>query len=187
MIFEALSCIIDEINQHFRNKLKISEEKVILSGIVNQDGSIAVQGENKLLATLINIENDTIGRSNGESNTPRMLANVSSGININLYILFSAYFTGSNYPESLKFLSFIIAFFQNKSVFDRSNTPNMDNGIEKLIFKMENVGIERLNNLWATLGAKYMPSVMYKMRMLTFDDSIIREYRPVISGMSYNH
>lgn len=187
MIFEALTCIIDDINEHFRNKLKINEDKIILSGIVNQDGSLAVQGENKLLVTLVNVENDTSGASSGNNPSSKAIANISSGININLHILFSAYFTSNNYPESLRFLSFIIAYFQNKNVFTRSNTPKMDNRIEKLIFKLENLEIERQNNVWTMLGAKYIPSVMYKMRMLTFDDSIVREYRPAISNMSYNH
>jgi hypothetical protein len=40
-----------------------------------------------------------------------------------------------------------------------------------------------MNNVWAALGAKYMPSVIYKMRMLTIDGSIIREFRPEISGI----
>ncbi|HEX5555511.1 MAG TPA: DUF4255 domain-containing protein [Chitinophagaceae bacterium] len=187
MIFEALSCVTEQINEHFRNRLKISEEKVVLSGIVNQDGSLAVQGENKLLVTLVNIENDTTARNNKGGNGSGTPANVSSGVNINLYVLFSAYFGSNNYPESLRFLSFIIAYFQNKSVFNRSNTPKMDSRIEKLIFKMENMGIERLNNVWTTLGAKYMPSVLYKMKMLTFDDSIVKEFRPAVTGMSYDH
>ena len=46
---------------------------------------------------------------------------------------------------------------------------------------MVNMSTEKLNNLWATLGAKYIPSVLYKLRMLTFDSSDLREYRPGIS------
>lgn len=187
MIFEALTSMIDDINEHFRNKLKINEDKIILSGIVNQDGSLAVQGENKLLVTLVSVENDTTGAGNGNNLSSKAMANISSGININLHILFSAYFTSNNYPESLRFLSFIIAYFQGKNVFTRSNTPKMDNRIEKLIFKLENLGIERQNNVWTMLGAKYIPSVMYQVRMLTFDDSIVREYRPAISNISNNH
>ena len=56
MIYEALSCLTDEINEYFRNKLRINEDKAVLSGIVNQDGTIAIQGENKIVITLVNIE-----------------------------------------------------------------------------------------------------------------------------------
>ena len=55
MIYEALSCLVDEINEHFRIRLKVSEDKVSLSAIVNQDGTIAIQGENKVFITTVYI------------------------------------------------------------------------------------------------------------------------------------
>jgi len=63
------------------------------------------------------------------------------------------------------------------------NTPRLDPGVEKLTFEMESLSSEKLNNVWSTLGAKYMPSVVYKIRMLTFDSSVIREYRPAVAGV----
>lgn len=183
MIYEALLCLTEDVNEYFRSKLKINEDKLMLSGIVNQDGTVASQGENKILLTLLNVEKETIGKSNATREGAKTTPNTSPGMNINLYIIFSAYFGGANYGESLRFLSFIIGYLQIKSVFTRSNTPKMDERIGKLIFEMENLSIEKLNNVWATLGAKYMPSVMYKVRMLTFDDAVIREFRPPISGI----
>ena len=184
MIYDALLCITEEINEYFSAKLKINEDKVLLSGIINQDGSIAASGENKILLTLINIERENIGKSNAVREGVKSGVHAPPAMNINLYVLFSAYFGGSNYPEALRFLSFIISYLQNKNVFTKSNTPKMGDNIEKLIFEMENLSTERLNNVWATLGAKYMPSVYYKVRMLVFDDSVIREFRPVISGIA---
>jgi hypothetical protein len=183
MIYEALSCMTDEINEYFRNKLRISEEKIVLSGIVNQDGTIAIQGENKIIATLINLEKETAG-NNGTGRGASIFSGSAPPVNINLYVLFSAYFSPNNYPESLRFLSFIIAYFQHKSVFNRSNTPGMDPKIEKLIFEIVDMNQDALSNMWSALGAKYMPSVTYKIRMLTFDESVIREFRPAISGVS---
>ena len=104
-------------------------------------------------------------------------------LNINLYVLFSAYFSAGNYSEALRFLSFVMGYLQQKNVFNRSNTLQMDSHIVKLVFEMENLSTERMNNLWASLGAKYMPSVLYKMRMLTIDGSIVREYRPLVKGV----
>lgn len=182
MIYEALSCLVDEINDYFRSRLKINEEKIVLSGLVNQDGTIAIQGENKIVVTLVNIEKET-----SKTISQKSLGSFSSSsppLNVNVYILFSAYFSGNNYPEALRFLSFIIAYFQNKGVFNKSNTPALDNRIDKLIFDMEDLNPDTLSNMWSTLGAKYMPSVLYKMRMLTFDESVIREFRPAISKVS---
>lgn len=176
MIQEALSCLVDEINGYFRSRLKINEDKVVLSGIMNADGTSAIRGENKVLVTLVNIEKDSVTQ-----NSP--VPHTSLPLNINLYILFSACFAAANYPEALRFLSFVMGYLQQKNVFNRANTPQLDGGIEKLVFEMENLTIERMNNVWGALGAKYMPSVIYKMRMLTIDGSIVREFRPEISGI----
>ena len=184
MIYEALTCIVDELNEFFRTKLRVNEDKVVLSGIVNQDGSVAIQGENKVLVTLINIEKEPSTKSNVNAGGARTFANSSTSMSVNIYVLFSSYFSGNNYPEALRFTSFIIAFLQEKGVFSQSNTPRLDAGIEKLTFEMESLGSEKLNNVWATLGAKYMPSVVYKVRMLTFSTEMVREYRPAVSGVS---
>ncbi|MES2373019.1 MAG: DUF4255 domain-containing protein [Bacteroidota bacterium] len=183
MIYEALTCITEEINEYFRSKLKINEEKIVLSSLINQDGTIAIQGENKVIVTLINIEKEPAGKTH-TGNGSRTFSNTSPPLSINVYVLFSAYFSSTNYPESLRFLSFVISFLQDKNVFSQSNTPRLDESIEKLTFEMESVGSEKLNNIWSTLGAKYMPSVLYKVRMLTFDSLNVREYRPLISGTS---
>lgn len=184
MIYDALLCITEEINEYFSAKLKINEDKVVLSGIINQDGTIAAPGENKILLTLINIERENIGKSNAVRNSMKTGAHTSAAMNIHLYVLFSAYFGGNNYAEALRFLSFIISYLQNKSVFTKSNTPKMGDNLEKLIFEMENLPAERLNSVWATLGAKYMPSVCYKVRMLVFDELVIREFRPAIQEIT---
>jgi hypothetical protein len=179
MIYETLTCVTEEINKYFNRQLHINEDKVVLSGLVNQDGSIAIQGENKVLVTLINVEKEPLGK--GVAGFSQRSA---PPVCINLYVLFSAYFSSNNYPEALRFLSFIIAYFQSRNVLTSANTPSLDARIDKLLFEMESIGSEKLNNIWATLGAKYMPSVVYKMRMLTFDESIIREYRPRVTGVA---
>lgn len=180
MIYESLSCLVDEMNEHFRSRLKVNEQKVILSSIVNQDGSIAIQGENKIVVTLVNIEKETAKSINQKSTS----TNSAPVLNVNLFILFSAYFSQGNYPEALRFLSFVIGYFVNKSTFNHSNTPGLDNKIDKLTFEIVDMNQDAVGNLWSSIGAKYMPSVMYKMRMLTFDDSFVREFRPSISNIS---
>jgi len=176
MIQEALSCLAEEMNIYFRSKLKINEDKAVVSGILNADGSLAIREENKVIITLVNVERETVKNSN-------VVPNTSQPVNINLYVLLSAYFSAVNYLEALRFLSFVIGYVQQKNVFTRSNTPQLDSNITKLVLEMENLSTEKMNNVWATLGAKYMPSVMYKMRMLTIDGSIVREYRPEVSGV----
>lgn len=183
MIFEALSFLSEEINEYFRNKLRIKEDKVVLSGIVDARGEIAIDGSNKIIVTLINIEKETT-----QTNIPgQHAANASSSpLQLNLYVMFSAYFNRGNYGESLRFISFILAYFQHKNVFNSQNSPGLDERIDKLIFELQVLSQDQLNNIWASLGAKYMPCVVYKVRMLNIDESIIREYRPEITTIENN-
>lgn len=183
MIYEALTCLADELNDYFKSKHKINEDKVVLSALVNQDGTIAIQGENKIVLTMINMEKET-ARSMGQKSMSALQG--EPPLNLNIYLLFSAYFTGNNYPEALRFLSFILAYFNNKSVFTTSNTPALHSRIEKLTFEIVDLNPDALSNMWSTIGAKYLPSVLYKVRMLTFDQNVIREFRPRISNVSDN-
>jgi hypothetical protein len=179
MIYEALSCLVDEMNEHFRIRLKVNEQKVVLSSIMNQDGTIAIQGENKIVVTLINLEKETAKGMVQKSLT----AGSNTSLNLNMYVLFSAYFSAGNYHEALRFLSFVIGYFVNKPVFNHSNTADLDNNIDKLSFEIVDMNPDAISNLWSSLGSKYMPSAVYKVRMLTFDESFVREFRPQVSKL----
>lgn len=182
MIFEALNCIVEEMNDYFKAKLKINENKAVLSGILNQDGSVAVNGENKLIFTLINIEND----KNAKGSLPgagRSFSNNGNSQVFNINVLITAYFAGNNYEEALRFIAYAIAFLQDKNVFTPQNSPKMEAAIDKLILEIDNLSLDQMSNLWSSIGAKYMPSIVYKVRMLTFSTDIIREYKPSIRGI----
>jgi hypothetical protein len=181
MIYKALSCVAQDMSEFLKIKHAVLDDRVILSGIVNQDGSLALREENRVVITLQNIERDF----NAKNDIPAIKQR--NGIHINLYLLFSLYFPGNNYIEALKFLSTLIEYFQQKSIITHSNTPTLDNGIDKLVFEMQNMTTEKQSNVWATLGAKYMPSVLYKMRMLTIDTNSISEIRPPVSGILADH
>ena len=182
MIYEAMSCLAEELNLHFRNKMKSQEDVVIVSGILNQDGSIAIPAENKVVITLVNTTRDMQAK-NYVSSGP-VTTRKPTPVYLQLHLLISAYFSATNYSEALRFLSFVIAFIQEKNVFTHANTPRMDGAIDKLVFEMETFDTDKLNSLWATLGSKYMPSAFYRVRMITFDSSIVKEYRPVVSEVS---
>lgn len=166
MIQKALSCLAEELNEYVKLKMNLSEDCVVLTAIVNQDGSLAIQGANKLTITLINIEIDSNLKTEAGS-TSKDLGNSPNTSSINLHILIAAYFNTGNYAEGLTFISLAIAYLQAKTVFTRSNTPRLDTGIDQLIFELESPSFDKMNHIWSTLGAKYMPSVMYKVHILT--------------------
>lgn len=172
MIDQALLIITEELNQFLRLRFDLNEDKVILGPLIDQDGKIATQDENKIIFTLVDIAEETLLKNN----VGRKFTGNRPDLFLNLKVLFSAYFNSLNYTDSLKYLTAVIAFFHAKPVFNLSNSPSLvSTGIEKLNFDIFHQDSNAKNNLWATLGAKYMPSVVYKIRMLTVSDSTINQ------------
>jgi hypothetical protein len=98
-------------------------------------------------------------------------------VEIDLFVLFVAHNT--DYETSLRDLSNILGFFQANPVFNAEKYPTLNAAvskpdekpwqlIERLSFMLHSLTFEQQNNLWAMLGSKYIPSVVYRMKMLTF-------------------
>ena len=176
MIHHIISVIATQLNEYLRNELNISEEMVIVSSLMDIKGNANMQIENKVCLFLQNIEEEKIAKSGGfQAN-----AGMPPPMYVNLYLVFAANFPDPNYMESLRYTSMIIEFFQGHSVLDRSNTPMLSSNIDKVTLDYTNLDFNELNNLWSLIGAKYIPSAVYKLRMLTFNHNMIREDVPGI-------
>jgi hypothetical protein len=193
VIDSAVSLIAAQLNQFLRRSLELSEDVVVVSNILEQDGTVAPNIDNKIVVFLTNIEKDTMPQAQ-----PRAQA-AGAGVGrttvttaplyLNLYLMVAAYFNGSNYPEALKFISNTVHFFQSQPVLDHANTPDMDPRIDRLVLDIENLDIQQLSNLWGVLSGKYLPSVLYKVRMVAVDAGAVTaepftvvETRPLASA-----
>ncbi|MGB0929164.1 MAG: DUF4255 domain-containing protein [Chitinophagales bacterium] len=179
MIHEILPVIADELNEFFKLKFDLNEDKVILSSVVNQDGTISIPEENKVIVTLVNIEKDP-ARSGGSHSS---VVGMNAPININLYVLFSAYFNTKNYNEALKFISGVIGFFQGKMTFDHRNTPMLPRHADKVIVELISMNLEELGRVWMAIGAKYLPSVLYRVRTISVQEGKIHNITSEIAGL----
>ena len=180
MIYSVLNTISEKLDFYLKNRFSLGENKVILSNIVNQDGSLAITESDKVVLTLVNIQEETVS-SRLNSNM-----HMSRPINLNLYVMCSAYFIDSNYPEALKFLSAVLSFFQSNCVFTHNNTPDLDPNIEKLTFEIVNQDLQNQSHMWGTLGGKYLPSVLYKVRMVSIQEGNIESEHSRLTGLSSN-
>ncbi len=187
MIQKVLPIIINELNTFFQSEYGATSDKVRLSNIVDHDGSIVVEGSNQVIATLINIEEERITKASSQLNRSNAGFFSSAGsVKLNLKILFTAYFNPSNYLEALKFISGVVYFFQQKSAFEARDFFGSDFPDERVVFELETLPYAELNNIFSMMGLKYMPSVIYKMRMLTMDlDRIVKEI-PEVTGFDVN-
>ncbi|MFH5833428.1 DUF4255 domain-containing protein [Halalkalibaculum sp. DA3122] len=175
MILEkSLTFIQEQLDTYLKQKTGENTSKVVLSDILKQNGDMAIDAE-KVAIMLVNIEEEKIGKQQKaylkqENGT---YAKTNPEIRLNLFLLFVARF--SNYDEAVKAISNVIAFFQSRNVFESSRHPSMGTSLEKLVFELQTMSFEQMNHLWGALGAKYMPSVLYKMRMVTIREDEIKE------------
>jgi hypothetical protein len=65
----------------------------------------------------------------------------------------------------------VLRFFQAHSIFTPAGYPALDPSIEKLSVELVTYGPEQLNQLWAYIGTKYLPSAVYRVRMLVLRDA----------------
>jgi len=183
MIAAAISGIASQLNQSLRRTFKVGEDLVVVSNLTEPDGNLVSQVSNKLALFLVNIEKDTLPYR------PSALAHAHIGraglsqapVHLNLMLMFAATFSGTNYPEALKFISHTIGFFQSRPVFDHQNTPELDPRIDKLMLDIETLSVSDLSNLWSILSGKYMPSVLYRMRMVTIDSGQLSGQAPYVA------
>ena len=181
MIHAALYHLAGQLNEFLTRGLGLAEDIVVASNLLDQDGSTPPGIANKLVLFLTNIEKDSTPGSSSVGQSGALWASRRHPpVHLNLYVMVAANFGGSNYPEALKMISAAILFFQKHPVFDRQSSPGLDRRIEKLILDIENLGRQEQANLWGILSGKYLPSVLYKVRMVTFDSQDIQALEPTV-------
>lgn len=80
-------------------------------------------------------------------------------------------FEFQTYATSLAQLSKTIELFRRKPLFSSGTQGAPDATpfpatLEKLAFEMVKLSFEELNHLWSVLGSAYLPSVLYRVRLV---------------------
>ncbi|AXT53597.1 DUF4255 domain-containing protein [Aquimarina sp. BL5] len=190
MIHSSLRFLTRTINDYLSMKNGLDENKIFLTHVSDESG-VAIP-DKSLGLSLVNIEEEKIFK---EQNTAFINANGSveyrnPELKLNLYVLISANYQNKDiddpsddYYEGLKQLSYVISLFQSKNVFTNDNTPAMaseDPNIKKLILELYSYSFEQMYNFWSVLGTKYLPSVLYKVRLLKIqEEELISDALPI--------
>ncbi len=182
MINTALAFLTNELNQHLKLRTGTPDaERVFLTSVATESNGIVIP-DKSLGISLINIEEDRVYKDQRTSviNQEGNVEYLNPEIKLNLYVLISANFqdkvetdSSDDYVEGLKQLSFIISFFQSRNVFTQDNSPalaSFDPNIHKLVVELYSYSFEQLFNFWSVVGAKYLPSVLYKIKLVTFQE-----------------
>jgi len=174
MINESLQFIADELNKYLTLKLGPSGDPPrLVTGNISRvfDPEAGTGLNNKAILSLVNVEEDRVAKQQENFiKTDISTRYKSPQLYLNLYILIAV--NRTVYSDSLIWLSYILQFFQYQNVYTPISHPALDSRIQKLIVDLYSLNFEQVNHLWSTLGGKYLPSVLYKVRQITVDEDI---------------
>lgn len=175
MIGEVLTLLRGRLNGY------ISAREGVVPGEPNPDKVLLLDGEKMdpiefplgaVTALLINIEQDKSQappdpyyRTLPDGKSER----VSPEIRMNLYVLFVARF--KQYEQGLSYLSLVIQYFQNHRLLNHDNSPELSDRIQKLALELVTLPFSEQNEVWNALRTTYHPSVLYRVRMVVFEDA----------------
>lgn len=195
MIDTALKFLTDEINAYLAMKnepVNAASPEIVLTNVAAEDGNWAIPAQT-LGLSLINIEEERVFKEQQTAfrNPVGDIEHYNPNIKLNLYILISANFASGEaggtthatgiYREGLKQLSYVISYFQGKNVFTPDNSPTLPAELQKLVIELYSYSFEQQYNFWSVIGAKYLPSVLYKVRMLIYQEKAIFDQQQPIT------
>lgn len=159
MISRLLTYYAQLMNE-FMDGIYLQPEGVSEVGFI---GSRAEGRPNKLVVGLLSVE-----REAAAGITP-MRSQTASGdysqslpaLYINLNVIISAVYDSKRYVESLSVLSSALMFIQANTVFV----------FEQMSYTIEVISLssQEFHNIWSSMGGQSYPSVVCKIRRLTFD------------------
>ncbi|MGR9577844.1 DUF4255 domain-containing protein [Pandoraea sputorum] len=182
MINAAVGHLAGRLNEHLKQTYTLDGDIVTMSGLVDVSGQAVANTSNRLVVMLTHIERDSGPVRKGipgDAGASSLSLGVAP-LYLNLYVMVAANFSGGHYEDSLKLISAAIAFFQRNPVFDHRSSPSLDPRIDRLMLEIENLDIRELSNLWTMLGGKYLPSVLYKVRLMAPDTGDITGTVPTV-------
>lgn len=187
MLNIALKFLEDQLNTYLRTRRGSSSTlgQVNMSKLVDDEGKSAVT-QDTIGTSIINIEEERIFKSQGSeyAYTNGQHIVLEPELKINLYVLFAANF--KQYEEALKYISYVLMYFQSHPVFTREEYPELDSRIEKLTAELQSLNYEQLNQIWTFIGGKQLPSVIYKVRMVSLQDDTPISIQPPLTKINTN-
>ncbi len=180
MIDAALAHIAQQLNQSLRRAYLVTEDLVVVSSLHECDGGLATGTANRLALFLVNLQRDTVGGISARAAPQARQVMQPAPVHLNLMLMIAANFGGSTYQEGLKLLSSALAFFQSRPLFDHHNTPDLDRRIDRLVMDLENLDYAQLSQVWGLFGGRYLPSVAYRLRLITIDAGHSQGTRPAV-------
>lgn len=183
MIYQTLAFVSDQLNAFLQQHFPSDTNRVVVADVAQSSASLTNGTENKIIVSLINIERDATATRTmpAQLRDSDKIATTNPTLNLNLDVMIASRFD-DHYGDGLKLLSSVIGFFQARRQFTRQDTPSLPKGLDKLTVEWVDVTNQSAHNMWTAFGGRYLPSVVYKLRMLRVQEGWVLDTTPIITG-----
>ena len=170
MIDTALQFLADEANAYLLRRTG-SELGAVTPGTVVDDAGRWTGPMDTTRLLMFQVEEERALRSQLPERTLVGGREVSlpPPLRLNLVLLFAGRF--QQYGTAMRTLSHLMAFFQARPVFSAAESPGLPPGVERLTMELLSWGPEQVSQMWSAIGARQLPSVLYRLRMVVLQDS----------------
>ncbi len=187
-----LKTIIDELAKLIDPDINIANVATL------NDGDEFLETKSSIVLSVVNIQEDKTLKNQSiytvkkEDKTVETVAHPPQFLNVSL--LFTSYSKEqSKYLDGLEKLQNIIEYFQINNSFYYENTTKVlityftykdldeveQKNHSKITLLSVSLSMEQLNQMWSYLGSKYMPSVLFEMRVLPIQKNVIAIKKPI--------
>jgi hypothetical protein len=145
--------------------------KTVLGPMLDASGNVPKENKNKVILSITNFTQEKNSQyvpripSAAEDINPQ---NIALSYTINVLVTAGH----DDYLTSLDILSTAHYFFQAKSLFTPPNSPGLPAHIQKVSIEAITLNYQEMESLWTMLGLRYMPSVLYKVRINGTDEPV---------------
>ena len=173
MIGDILQIVAKEVSVFIdaQSKIPSGKKSVVLHKPNSTSGDFNLP-DNAISLSLLNIEEELSTKSAMVKKRVenRKVYTQNPEVNLNLQIIFISNFA-NDYINELNYITKVVEFFQQRSVFTPENTKGLDTfKIEKLSFKLNTLPLNEQGSVWGLLGGKYMPSIVYRVGLIPIQD-----------------
>ena len=177
MIDRALSLLREELQTYIN--LSIGGADVVVDNIGMLETANSDSLTKRIIITLVNVEEESTLKNfssvkKGFSGTSALYENPP--VFLNLYVLVTCNYSGTDYIHALERLSAVVRFFQCRNIFTYPpptggiSTGAVDIPDLKITLELYTLTFEQINHLWGSLGGRQVPFVMYKLRLIAITE-----------------
>jgi len=180
MLDVALNFLKDAFNTYLVTRTGSDTVKMTLSTVVDEAGKYAFS-KDSICCSILNISEERHLKNQLPNYTTVNGQHVvqEPELKLNLDLLFAAHFT--HYDQALKYISALLLFFQAHPIFTSDQYPGLAPQLGRLTVELLPLNYEQLNQLWAFVGAKQLPSVVYRVRLIALQDETPTGFQPPLT------